>query len=461
MPELGFVSPDFIVDKSDDAIVAVSSSGQVLYRNRKAELAFALFDARSSLFAALPEPQRCLLRQNIDISFYQQMDLDFYLPYNRRFYLVSSYAGAAAVWLVFRDITEIRRLSRRLNMNRLQERLTEEFADIGYWQLDVSARRFYWSDGMYRLLCLPANISSYRGNILRRYIHPADISLYKQKIKELLSGRRKVEGVIRLMGDKQTCRHCVFKAIRTLVNGRDTIAGIIQNIEPQHCSGGAMVAAAGLAHDIKHHLQAVNLLVEHLPASLSDGAVSPVAELSPQEAILSHTRQIISQIDDWAYFVELEQGCTPLKKEIIDLPKFLHAVCAEYQILAAAAGRKIICRPALAHIQGDPRVLGRILRNLLNNALHYAKTRIILGNDSEHIWIIDDGCGITPDIQDRIFSAFARSSASSGLGLGLAVVKKLCDLSGFALRLKSHRSRYTIFKLRFAPHLISSQKNLQ
>ncbi len=92
-----------------------------------------------------------------------------------------------------------------------------------------------------------------------------------------------------------------------------------------------------------------------------------------------------------------------------------------------------------ARVRGDAEQLGRVIRNLLDNAVHHARQRvsITLDQDSDHavLGISDDGPGVSPGNRDRIFERFvrvdgSRSRSSGGSGLGLAIVHSIVTAHG-------------------------------
>ncbi len=89
-----------------------------------------------------------------------------------------------------------------------------------------------------------------------------------------------------------------------------------------------------------------------------------------------------------------------------------------------------------------PRVLGIIVSNLLRNAISYTDTGSVTVTITPLGFSVQDtGIGISESDLDRIFTAFFRSSAvvssTSGQGLGLALVKRLCDQLGWIVRVRS------------------------
>lgn len=92
-----------------------------------------------------------------------------------------------------------------------------------------------------------------------------------------------------------------------------------------------------------------------------------------------------------------------------------------------------------ARVSGDPALLGRAVRNVVDNAVRHAQGRIALSVRTEGAWCIvsvdDDGTGIPPEERERVFERFVRldegrSRDAGGSGLGLAIVRHIATVSG-------------------------------
>ena len=90
-------------------------------------------------------------------------------------------------------------------------------------------------------------------------------------------------------------------------------------------------------------------------------------------------------------------------------------------------------------IRADARRMVQVVRNLVNNALAHAESRVEVSasrvDDGVEIRVVDDGPGVPPEHAERIFDRFyrvdaSRSRATGGAGLGLAIAKQLVELHG-------------------------------
>lgn len=92
-----------------------------------------------------------------------------------------------------------------------------------------------------------------------------------------------------------------------------------------------------------------------------------------------------------------------------------------------------------ARVDGDPRLLGQLLRNLADNAARHSAGRVAISVSPQdaHVFVTieDDGSGVPPQERERIFERFvrldeARSRDAGGSGLGLAIVRGIAAAAG-------------------------------
>jgi len=120
---------------------------------------------------------------------------------------------------------------------------------------------------------------------------------------------------------------------------------------------------------------------------------------------------------------------------------------------------------ALPMVWGDRTRLGQVLTNLVSNANKYTPEGgvLVIGAESSenlwdadgarqvvHIWVKDDGIGITPEDQQKIFQKFFRSEdqkarEAPGTGLGLNITKSLVEMQGGRIWFESEFRKGTTF----------------
>ncbi len=107
-------------------------------------------------------------------------------------------------------------------------------------------------------------------------------------------------------------------------------------------------------------------------------------------------------------------------------------------------------------VNGDRLMLSRLLTNLISNAYRYGKQdgHIRVRLEGRELSVADDGIGIAESELEKIFDRFYRSDSArsgGGAGLGLSIVKKIAELHGAEVSVKSAVGEGSIFTVKFPP----------
>jgi signal transduction histidine kinase len=136
----------------------------------------------------------------------------------------------------------------------------------------------------------------------------------------------------------------------------------------------------------------------------------------------------------------------PLRRTPIDLA----GVVTDSTRRRIPEGLRVVLGPVdHATVLGDESQLGRVMTNLLDNALHHARTRVEVSLTAEPgravVVVADDGPGVPPPDRDRIWDRFVRldndrARPSGGAGLGLSLVRELIASHGGVAAVADRRS---------------------
>lgn len=182
----------------------------------------------------------------------------------------------------------------------------------------------------------------------------------------------------------------------------------------------------------------------------------PSPELA--ETIEAEARRLNRFVSNLLDMVRVEAGALPMKVEATDL--FDAAASAAHDTRASLAGHevKVDISPNIPLVRVDPVLLHHCLINLLDNAGRYAdaETPITIRArrtvDAIDLSVIDQGPGIAPGNEKRVFETFTRLEGSDrakhGTGLGLAIVKGFAEAMGLSVDAANngdpHGARFTI-----------------
>ncbi|MBC7977412.1 MAG: PAS domain S-box protein [Myxococcales bacterium] len=213
---------------------------------------------------------------------------------------------------------------------------------------------------------------------------------------------------------------------------------------------------ATLAHELRNPLAPIRHGLQILQGA---GVVEPTGRvLDIMQHQLDHLVRIV---DDLLDVSRISSGKIVLQCEATSLQRVTRLACDAIQpAIHAATQDLIISLPEdPIEIEADPTRVAQVIGNLLTNATKYTGTggeiRVVVDRDdaSGRVCIVDSGIGIPGDMLDRIFDLFTqveshRAHAQGGLGLGLALVKKLVALHGGTITAHSdgpgHGSAFTV-----------------
>jgi len=209
---------------------------------------------------------------------------------------------------------------------------------------------------------------------------------------------------------------------------------------------------AAASHDLRQPLQSLVLFAGVLKGYV-DGPRGQQA-LKQLENGLGTLKALLDSLLDVS---QLDAGIvTP---EVTDFPisMVLDEIAANYAPIASAKGLNWQIDACTEAVHSDMTLLGRVLRNLVENAIRYTRSghiRIICRRieDRLRIEVQDSGIGIPAEQLDCIFEEFHQVGNSArdrtqGLGLGLAIVRRIADLLGHRIETRSRSGEGSIFSI--------------
>ena len=209
-------------------------------------------------------------------------------------------------------------------------------------------------------------------------------------------------------------------------------------------------------HDIRQPLQAIGIYTQLLQQN-KDPTIKPIVEQLSKSTVVLQT--LVAQILEVS---RLETGHIKVNKESIKLKALLEDLAAEFEPIAKQKGLDFKLKILDVNVYTDPQLLLRALRNLLNNALAYTQSGTIylaarlIGGRHVSICVLDSGPGIEKEDQKKIFDTFYRAHSTrdqaEGFGLGLSIVRMICDQLQFTLSLSSRPGRGSIFRIKIPVH---------
>ena len=220
---------------------------------------------------------------------------------------------------------------------------------------------------------------------------------------------------------------------------------------------------AAVSHDLRTPLAAIRATIE----AILDGVVTDEETVTRYLRTMHQgTKELSSLIDDLFDLSRIDAGALTLAREPVALHDLISDTLGRMQPQAAARTIALdgYVQEGLPAVALDARHVGRVLTNLVDNALRHTPPHGCVEvsarreGDAVRVDVVDTGEGIAADDLPRLFDRFyrgekSRSREHGGAGLGLAISKGIVEAHGGAIwaeRVQPHGARFS-FTLPLAP----------
>jgi PAS domain S-box-containing protein len=308
------------------------------------------------------------------------------------------------------------------------------------------------------------------GKSCREIFHPESLSPAQEcPVERALRGER-VDTSLVSMRDDQKTRYLDITAtpIKDALGGKNRALVFFRDISEKRMQemhliqtekmSSIGVLATGIAHEINNPLTSVAGFAEALLRRFRDDAAlkeDPRLDVFPHylEVIVRESYRCKGIIDHLLSFGRKSDGL-PVK---VDLNQVLQEILELLRYQSSFQKTQVLTRlkPDLPRVIGDPSGLRQVCMNLLVNAhqsiqgpgLVEVETDQV-DNSQVSILVRDNGCGMSKEIQDRIWEPFfTTKEVGSGVGLGLALTYNIVKRHGGEIQLESRVGEGSSFKV--------------
>jgi two-component system, OmpR family, phosphate regulon sensor histidine kinase PhoR len=239
---------------------------------------------------------------------------------------------------------------------------------------------------------------------------------------------------------------------RELPLGGQAETGIGANRNGLAAAAGDFCATllAMASHDLRQPLQVI-VGAHDLIARIPHGGAARIQLARAEDA----TRRLTDILDLLVEALRLHELPASDRPEPVSLGLILEQLASEFAEPARLKEIELRVIPASAAVFSHPVLLTGMVRNLMRNAIDYTPRggRVLVAcrrrGSQVHLQVRDSGDGIPGDELDKVFRAFHRADTtrSTGLGLGLFIVKRAADFLAHDVQVSSAIGRGTCFAI--------------
>jgi signal transduction histidine kinase len=207
---------------------------------------------------------------------------------------------------------------------------------------------------------------------------------------------------------------------------------------------------ASAAHDLRQPLHALGMFCAALQQRLHDTPEKPLVR-NMMNAIESLEESFGAMLD----ISRLDAGVVQAAPQTFPIRDVFRRLYQQFGGDAEARNLSLRFRATGRIVRSDPLLLERVLANLVQNALRYTRQGGVLVATRRHphgiaLQVWDTGFGIPDDKMEMIFQEFYQienpeRDRGRGLGMGLAIVRRICNLLDHPLEVRSRLGRGSVF----------------
>jgi len=349
------------------------------------------------------------------------------------------------IQVIARDITERKRDEGLLRASSKRLTLALDSAKAGAWDWDVITGHLEWSPQMFDLFGLDRQTADASFESWRTRLHPEDLEPAERRIDEALKRQTILNSDYRLVLPDGGIRwiNAVGEGVYDDQGRPVQMIGICQDITERKQAELQREAALeevarftyAVSHDLRSPLVTVKTFLGHLEDDLRNRNQERVGEDLGFIKIAADKMGLL--LDELLRLSKVGRIINPAEE--ISLQRVVKDALDVTAGRIAQGGVRIEVTDEPVFLYGDRARLVEIFQNLVDNAAKFMggqpEPRVEIGVESVDretvLFVRDNGIGLDPEFEPRLFGMFEKlDAATDGVGLGLALVRRIVELHG-------------------------------
>jgi len=376
------------------------------------------------------------------------------------------------VVVAFHDISQRKAVEEALQDSERALSVALASARAGTWTWDIQSGQIHWSPGNYLIHGMEPSDGHVRFEEWLAAVHPEHRSEAMSVIDRTLAARQAEyateyrvvlpDGSIRWIAGMGKAdydgagRPVQMSGITVDITDRKAMEVALRAAKEESDRANRAKARflAAASHDLRQPLQSMALFGGALHAHVKDGRGKDMLLMLERG-----TETMKSLLDSLLDVSRLDAEVVRPQVSSFELDTLIQEITDSYRPLATSKGLSLSSDASCCGVAvlSDRTMLGRIIRNLVENAVRYTEhggITVSCWSEKESAWIdvADTGIGVPENQITMIFDEFHQvgnpeRDRSRGLGLGLSIVQRLCRILGHKVRVRSRLGEGSVFSI--------------
>jgi PAS domain S-box-containing protein len=390
---------------------------------------------------------------------------------------VTIYPSNGGLSVIIKDITDRKTTENELLISNERFAILSDATNDALWDWNMETGEHFWGDGYQKLFGIDYKVEGKSLDFWENRVHPADLNAVKNNLDLILSSSNENYFEFEYRFRRQDNSYAFIVDKGSVIRNRDgkpiRIVGAMQDISHRKEYETSLQRLNKELAESNRELELSNKELEQFAYVASHDLQEPLRMISSFLGLIE--RKYAHGLDEKGlqYIHFAVDGAKRMKEIILDLLEFsrignlsgdktwCHTPDLIKEVLVLN-GKLINEKNAIIHVEPlpdivcHPSTIIQLFQNLISNGLKYqTQDNVpeiwIKGEENENEWkfsVRDNGIGIDPNYQDKIFIIFQRlhlKEQFSGTGIGLAICKKIVEFHGGKIWVESTIGAGSIF----------------
>lgn len=359
---------------------------------------------------------------------------------------------------ILRDVSDRVATERRQEAQAARLREAQHLAHVGNWDLDLATGTMSWSEEVYAILGIDADVKPSAGRYMET-VHPGD----RERIGAVLESQQRTGSpetiwfqhrIIRPDGSERTveCRsrivvdeHKIVNCVIATIQDVTETQALERNLELAKRIGSLGRVAATIAHEFNNVMMGIEPFAEMIRRQAGNDV--EIVQAAEQISVSVRRGRRVTE--------EILRFTQPAEPELrgVDLREWLRDLGPELRALAGSVRVTIKLTDSAVYIACDAAQLQQVVTNLLLNARDASPegseitiTLARVGREHVEMTVRDEGTGIPPNSLEHIFEPLF-TTKRTGTGLGLSVARQIVTRHGGSIEVTNRATGGAEFRM--------------